>query len=137
MEPATNLKEWTWKKIAGLKALDTTTHLLKLQRQHKLNERLVRVQQDAYAKAIGQEPPADIPDDEDVQVGDNQITITQPPPAGSGESTMSKLAPIIAAALLSGGLLGGAYMMRPSGSGPDANTRYTLEGDFEPAPKAN
>jgi hypothetical protein len=69
------IHDWTWKKLAGIKLLESTLAQQKLARRARLNERLVRVQQDVYAKKMEVTPTDSTAaeDSEKIQVGDNEI----------------------------------------------------------------
>jgi len=130
MQQRKTLKEWTWKKLAGLKAYNVLQHEQKMDRRARLNERLAIIQQDMYAKHAGlTNPVPPTMGDDDVQVGDshNETHYHESP----RESTGSKWGPIIGAAILGAGIAAGAAGLNALRSdGTDTDTQYNLGGPW-------
>ena len=141
------------KKSIGIRQAERAMGLANAMAATDATARLVKIQQDAYAKYAGVEPPQPEDNSEDdgmsrVHVGDIHITQekdTTPPPSNPPQQTSSKLPAWIPAALIASGLgLGGAaigygLMDKEPAKPPafmdtdtDTNTGYELGGDWQP-----
>lgn len=134
------------KRSIGLRQLDHALQATEFLRQGDIVRRLMKVQQDAYAKKVGVDPPSQEADDNEmIQVGDNEIHIHQSPepeqPAPSqpsqppaqppaqetkdGVPTWAKAA-LVAAGLVGAGGLGAAVPWMLGAYGGDTTTTTNI-----------
>jgi hypothetical protein len=132
----------------GIRQLDLANHIRESILQNQMLRRLGRIHQDAYAKRVGVELPPEKEEDEDVlQVGDNVIhnhygekeespspptPIPEPQPPTESPQNKQWWKWAVPLAVLAASPFVGWAAAKMADSPPDVDTRYRLEGDFEP-----
>ena len=136
------LSQKVGEEALGIITLERLDQESQIRRQNRMLERLARIQQDAYAQRVGVEiggdenmPEPDDSEDRNVHIGDEFKEIhhhndgqAQSPPSIIPWIVGGSLAVIAALVLLACALM----LSRPSNPSLDTDTKYQLDGDWEP-----
>lgn len=93
------LQETLLKRSVGIRQAERATSLARTEEQARLNRRLVRMSQDAWAMRAGVTPPAEVEEEMHVHVGDVIMsTLSTPDPASPPTVNSSATSPVPATA---------------------------------------
>ena len=136
------LSQKVGEEALGIITLERLDQEYQIRRQNRMLERLARIQQDAYAQRVGVEiggdenmPEPDDSEDRNVHIGDEfkEIHHHNDQPGQSPPSIIPWIVGGILAVIAALVLLACALMLsRPSNPSLDTDTKYQLDGDWEP-----